>query len=222
MPHASTTPPRPTNGEFDGAVNHRTGPDRRRNVSPPDSASPAAEHASFDGAFDDLWRIAYRVSFRILGRRTEAEDVAQEALIRAHMHWRKVHGHAEAWTAKVAGNLAIDVYRRRRHVGLDTASDPVVTDPAPAERIDLHRLLDRLPRRQRQVLVLRYLADQTEAATAAAMGCSVGSVKRHAHRALRTLREHTALATTSPVALPLDPARTEDTEPTTDRTHLRR
>src|SRR6266550_1045344 len=54
--------------------------------------------------------------------------------------------------------------------------------------------LDRLPPRQRAVVVLRYFADQTEAQTAAAMGCSVGAVKAHASKALARLRDAPGLA----------------------------
>ena len=49
--------------------------------------------------------------------------------------------------------------------------------------------LDRLPSRQRAVVVLRYFADQTEAQTATVMGCSVGAVKSHASKAMARLRE---------------------------------
>jgi RNA polymerase sigma factor (sigma-70 family) len=54
--------------------------------------------------------------------------------------------------------------------------------------------LDRLPPRQRAVVVLRYFADQTEAQTAEAMGCSVGTVKAHAAKALARLRDAPGLA----------------------------
>ena len=54
--------------------------------------------------------------------------------------------------------------------------------------------LDRLPARQRAVVVLRYFADQTETQTAEAMGCSVGAVKYHASKALARLRDAPGLA----------------------------
>ena len=49
----------------------------------------------FDRRFDDLAAIAYRVAFRVLGDRGDAEDVAQEALARAFARWRTVSSHAE-------------------------------------------------------------------------------------------------------------------------------
>ena len=51
-----------------------------------------------------------------------------------------------------------------------------------------------LPTRQRDVLVLRYLADLTEADTAAALGVAIGTVKQHAHRGLAALRASLAPA----------------------------
>ena len=126
----------------------------------------------------------------MLGRRGESEDVAQETLARAFVHWRKVRGYAEAWVVRVAGNLAIDSWRRtnrgrpRRH-----HRPPDGSAPGPnGQRVDLHRALETLSRRQREVIVLRFLADLPEADVARALGCSVGSVKQHASRGLAALR----------------------------------
>jgi RNA polymerase sigma factor (sigma-70 family) len=57
-----------------------------------------------------------------------------------------------------------------------------------AERLDLVRALGRLPKRQRQVVILRYLADRPEEEVARVLGCSVGAVKTHASRGLSALR----------------------------------
>ena len=69
---------------------------------------------------------------------------------------------------------------------------PVAAEVDPAEaavtRIALAQALRRLPRRQRDVVVLRYLADLSEADVAASLGVSAGSVKQHAHRAVDALR----------------------------------
>jgi RNA polymerase sigma factor (sigma-70 family) len=53
----------------------------------------------------------------------------------------------------------------------------------------VRQALQALPRRQRAVLVLRYFADLPEADVAVLLGCSAGTVKTHAHRGLRALRE---------------------------------
>ena len=73
---------------------------------------------------------------------------------------------------------------RRLSTAISTTSS--VSDPA---RIDLYRALDRLPRRQRDIVVLRHLADLSEADVAALIGCSVGTVKSNASRARAALRE---------------------------------
>ncbi|HET8931689.1 MAG TPA: sigma-70 family RNA polymerase sigma factor [Acidimicrobiales bacterium] len=176
---------------------YRLDAESETSVAPPlDEPDSGAEPVSteetgdraFEAAYDDLFRAGYRVSFRILGSRPEAEDVTQEALTRAYLRWRKIHPYAEAWVSRVASNLAIDAWRRRKPAGLRVVDDEIDHHIELGDRLDLLRLLDALPRRQRQVLVLRYLADQTEQATADALGCSVGSVKRHSHRALNALR----------------------------------
>ena len=143
---------------------------------------------SYDEAFAELYRAAYRVAFRLLGDRTEAQDVAQEALARTYVRWRTVEPYATPWACRVATNLALDRLRRSRRLSGDDAPDRAVPDAYCDERVDLQRALRTLPRRQRDVVVLRYLADQSEESVAAALGVSVGSVKTHASRGLASLR----------------------------------
>jgi RNA polymerase sigma-70 factor (sigma-E family) len=150
---------------------------------------------AFEEAFEDLYVRAYGVAYQLLGRRSESEDVAQETLARAFVRWRRIRGYAEAWVVRVAGNLAIDGWRRRQRVDTDASTDRYgATAPGPdGQRVDLHRALDTLSRRQREVIVLRFLADLPEADVAKALGCSVGSVKQHASRGLATLRTSMAV-----------------------------
>lgn len=147
---------------------------------------------SFDDAFDDLFRDAYRVAYRLLGSREDASDVAQEALARASVRWARLTGRGDPapWVVRVATNLALDRWRRRRTAAAHpfAAGGAAVADPVD-DRVDLHRALAALPRRQREVVVLRYVADLPEAAVAHALGCSVGTVKTHASRGLAALRE---------------------------------
>lgn len=143
----------------------------------------------FDDEFAELYRAAYRVAFRLLGNRAEAEDVAQEALARTYVRWRGVESYAAPFACRVAANAAIDRTRRTRRLSSAEAPERAVPDAFADERVDLQRALRALPRRQREVVALRYLADQPEEAVAAALGVSVGSVKTHASRGLATLRE---------------------------------
>lgn len=153
-------------------------------VEPPDVAPPR----DFDDAYPALFRDAYRVAFRLLGDREDAADVAQEACARACVRWRRLTrtGDATPWLVRVAGNLAIDRWRRRRTAASHAL--PAQTSTAIPDRVDLHRALGTLSRRQREVIVLRYFADLPEAEVAETLGCSVGSVKTHASRGLAALR----------------------------------
>lgn len=103
------------------------------------------------------------------------------------VRWRKVEPYAVAWVSRVAANLAIDRTRRDRRSEV-VPDDLGRVDPDAAERLDLQRALRGLPRRQRDVVVLRYLLDQSEQTVAGALGVSVGSVKTHASRGLAALR----------------------------------
>jgi RNA polymerase sigma factor (sigma-70 family) len=155
----------------------------------------AVAHAGppvFDEAFSGLYSTAYRVAFRLLGDRSEAEDVAQETCARAYSRWSAVRDYAEPWCARVAGNLALDLLRARvrairRQPQLSSAEASRTAGDVDA-RLDLYAALAALPRRQRETVVLRYLGDQSEQQTAALLGLSVGSVKTHASRGLAQLR----------------------------------
>jgi len=145
---------------------------------------------TFTTSFAGLYASAFRSAYRLLGNRQEAEDVAQEACARACVRWNRVtrRGPAEPWVVRVATNLAIDQYRRTRRVQATAIDEPSSVDAVDARRIDLHRALATLTKRQRDVVVLRYVVDLSEADTAAALGCAPGTVKSHATRGLAALR----------------------------------
>lgn len=142
----------------------------------------------FEDSTPDLWALAYRVAYRILQDRSAAEDAAAEGLARTWSRWAQVGTYAEPWVARVTANLALGELRRlkpraaaaRGHV---PAEDDVVTN-----RLQLAAALQTLTRRQRDVVVLRYIADLPEADVARLLGCSTGSIKTHASRGLITLR----------------------------------
>ena len=142
----------------------------------------------FVDAFPRLSTLAYQVGYRILGDRGDAEDVAQDALARAVLHWDRLAERPEGWVVRVAANLAIDRYRRMRRPLPRPMALPSGADGLLAERLDLAHALRRLPRRQREVTVLRYLADWSEQDVARELGCSVGTVKSTGSRALAALR----------------------------------
>ena len=142
----------------------------------------------FDVRIDELARIAHRVAFRLLGSGEDARDIAQESLARAYQRWGRVHRYAEPWVARVATNLALDQLRAHKRHGGPQPSVVFESDGVAALRADVQELLLRLPRRQREVVALRFLADLPDSRVAELLGCSVGTVKQHTHRGLTTLR----------------------------------
>lgn len=123
----------------------------------------------------------------------QAEEAVAEAFARAWARWRTVRTHHApvAWVLRTAVNADISWWRkRRREVFTDTAPETVV---APHEgSADLVAAIGRLPPRQREVVVLRYLLDLDTATTAAELGLATGTVTAHLHHALLALREHLA------------------------------
>lgn len=155
------------------------------------SVLPARLPESFTASFAGLYSSAFHAAYRLLGNRQEAEDVAQEACTRACLRWNRLIKYGDTpkpWVVRVATNLAIDQYRRHQRALANGSVAPTAVDAVDARRVDLHRALDQLTRRQRDVVVLRYVADLSEADTAAALGCAPGTVKSHATRGLAALR----------------------------------
>jgi RNA polymerase sigma factor (sigma-70 family) len=88
----------------------------------------------------------------------------------------------------VTANVALDTLRRARRAPVPISNSTRDAAEDSATRVALAEALRRLPRRQRDVVVLRYLADLSEADVAESLGVSAGTVKQHAHRALDALR----------------------------------
>ena len=158
---------------------------------------PRASADGFEDQFPELLALAYRVAYRILGDRDEANDIAAEALSRAYARWGSVADHAQPWVVTVAGRAALDLVRRRSTARrfLRTAVPQRAQEEQPELRLDLQRALLALPTRQREVLVLRHLADCSEQETARVLGLSTGTVKSHSSRGLAALRAHLGQST---------------------------
>ena len=145
----------------------------------------------FDEVFRDLVPAVRRLTWRMLGDEASAEDATAEAFIRALTRWPKIRDlpHRDAWIMRVATNVALDALRRRRReAGVVLPGDLPWEGVDPALRLDLTTALAALPRRQREVVVLRHIAGLSEAEAAAAMGVSVNTVKTHGTRGLSALR----------------------------------
>jgi RNA polymerase sigma-70 factor (sigma-E family) len=139
------------------------------------------------------WPGLVRLAFGLTGDRWMAEDIAQTALARAYVAWRRVSGadDPDAYLRRILVNASNRRFRRRR-VAEQPGDLPEVAVEGPAdlvgERAALLAALRQLPPRQRAVIVLRYWDDLTDAQIAAALGCSPGTVRSQISRALATLR----------------------------------
>ena len=152
-----------------------------------------------------------RASSLITWDAAEAEDLVQECLFRVARRWPRVRkmDHPTAYARTVLVHLALDEGKRRTRrrselqqaaAGLDAREDDAAVQilGRVETSADLAQALGELPPRQRVALVLRYFEDLSEAETAEAMGCSLGTVKSTTSRALGRLRsvvERTAAGT---------------------------
>jgi RNA polymerase sigma-70 factor (sigma-E family) len=131
----------------------------------------------------------------LAGDRGHGEDLAQEALVKTHRAWRRLHpdGDPEGYTRQIMVRAAWRAGRRLWRRELPAAAPP--DRPADGDAFDVRdtaevvlAALRELPAGQRVVLVLRYWAGLSEQEIAIQLGCSTGTVKSRASRALATLR----------------------------------
>ena len=136
-----------------------------------------------------------RVAYALTGDAHAAEDLVQQALAKAFVHWRRIHGEAEPYVKRIIYHDSASRWRRRSHRAETTMAAPPDRDrgarcvarhpPAAHARAALLGL----PPRQRAVLVLRYLEDLSVEATAEILGRRPGTVASQAARALAKLRD---------------------------------
>jgi RNA polymerase sigma-70 factor (sigma-E family) len=136
-----------------------------------------------------------RFAHLLTGDRHTAEDVVQTALARTYFAWSRVRGkdNPEGYVRRAIVNTHLNGLRRRPW--REQPRSAVPETPAPRrpesefdERDAMWQALATLPPRQRAVVVLRYYEDLTEADIAEVLGCSRGTVKSQASKALVSLR----------------------------------
>jgi len=136
---------------------------------------------------------------RLLGNRAEAEEVAQEAMLRLWRqapHWRAGEARVTTWLYRVVANLCIDRQRRARGgtVALDAVAEPPDPRPGVPDRMQeraraeaLQAALAHLPARQRQAVVLRHIEGFANPEIAAIMETTVEAVESLTTRGRRAL-----------------------------------
>ncbi|GAA1709785.1 hypothetical protein GCM10009765_68800 [Fodinicola feengrottensis] len=125
--------------------------------------------------------------FALTGDTAEAEDVVQEAFVRAVANSRKVleADSPEAWLRTVARNVALNRWRRkvrlRQLMRQNEPRPPVVPEMSP-DRLVVYDAIRQLQPRYREVIALHYLADLSVEQIAQTIGASTGTVKSRLHR----------------------------------------
>nr|WP_211319813.1 SigE family RNA polymerase sigma factor [Quadrisphaera granulorum] len=172
---------------------------------PPPSAA-AQGGPTFDELFVQRWAATVRLALLLVDDEASAEDVAQEAFTGLLRQWHQLAdpARAQSYLNRAVVNGARSVLRRRRTARAWTpphaTADPSAEELAllDDERRQVINAVAALPRRQREVVVLRYWSHLDEAATAQAMGISRGTVKSTAHKALAALQRQLGEASTTP------------------------
>lgn len=172
-------------------------------MAPVGTRDAAARAAADDGVsrlYAVHWASMVRLAWLFVHDDLLAEEVAQDAFVSLHRKWQEVEeGRRPAYLRQSVVNGArsalrhhkveqryLDSLRNRRSLrSVASAEDEAISAVGSA---DLFGRLQRLPTRQREVLVLRYYLDLSEAQIADALGIAPGSVKAHAHRGLAALR----------------------------------
>ena len=153
------------------------------------------------GAFDRLverhQREVYRLCFRYLGNHEDANDVAQDAFLRAYRALASFRGDSafSTWLYRIAVNACLSFRRSRRPA---EELDPALADPREGADHDVFRreraaavrgAIATLPDKQRATLILKVYHDLSHEEIARAMGSTVGTVKANLFHALAKLRQ---------------------------------
>jgi RNA polymerase sigma-70 factor (sigma-E family) len=171
---------------------------------PPNSATesevarkvlPRDRTSAVTALFEEHYASLVRMARLLVDDRETAEDVVMDAFTSLYRRWTAVRDPAEAHRyvrSSVLNGARSQLRRRRLRRRHESGSPhqeatPDGLETNQADRSTVTQLLGTLPYRQRQVLVLRYFVDLTEAQIAYELGVSPGSVKTHASRGLSAL-----------------------------------
>jgi RNA polymerase sigma factor (sigma-70 family) len=161
----------------------------------------AGDHDAYELLVREHERAAFRVAYVIVGSAADAEDVAQEAFVKAYRALGRFRMGApfRPWLLSIVGNEARNnrraAGRRAFHQWRADVLEPVRTAAEPEDvvlgrerRHELLAAVDRLGERDRQAIVARYFIGLTDAEAGAALGVSRATVKMRAWRGLERLR----------------------------------
>lgn len=140
-----------------------------------------------------------RLAYRFLWNQDDAEDVVQDALLEAHQHERDLRD-ADKWWSWVCRIVVHACHTHGRRKQIRAKHEPILRERARVESSGNHRErsdsktdvlhhISALPKRQREVLVLRHLEEMSYERISEVLGISVGTARVHAQAARESLRE---------------------------------
>jgi RNA polymerase sigma-70 factor (ECF subfamily) len=167
------------------------------------------DYEAFEQLFDRHRLLVYRFAYQMVHRRDDAEDIVQEAFVRAYQNLHKYRDEAKftTWLLRIVTNLCTDQARmRNRRDALEQQEsagaltwmtqiegpDPVEELETDRRRIALRKALNALPVHHRTMIILRDLEEREYPEIAQILGCTVGGAKLRVLRARRALKERIA------------------------------
>ena len=142
---------------------------------------------AFAAFYGSEYRSVVALAYALTGRAAVAEELAQDAFLVAHRNWARVSGYdvPGAFVRRVVSNMAVSFTRRlaaeARALARFAARSPRWSTPLEPTDADFWRSVRSLPRRQAQVLALRYLEDLPDDEIARVLGCTTATVRVHLH-----------------------------------------
>lgn len=167
------------------------------------------DYGAFEELFEKYRTMAYRFAYQMVGRRDDAEDIVQEAFVRAYQNLHRYRDEAKftTWLLRIVTNLCTDEARKnQRRTALEqqeaggsldwmtigTTNDPVDNLEEDRRKVALRKAMNALPTHHRTMIVLRDIEEKEYPEIAKIVGCTVGGAKLRVLRARRALRDRIA------------------------------
>jgi RNA polymerase sigma-70 factor (ECF subfamily) len=159
----------------------------------------AGEHSAFEDLYRRYSRAVFGLALRRLGDRSKAEEAVQETFAsvwRSAGSYKPERGPGAPWLYAVARHAIVDRSRRRTEQPVDSFDEPADTDPSPLDQAEsgwvawrIHRALEELPEREREVISLAYWSGLSQSEVAEFLGIPLGTVKTRTRAALHRLAD---------------------------------
>ena len=157
-----------------------------------DAGSAPDREGAFDAFFSEEYRAVVGLAFVLVGRRSIAEELAQDAFLAAYRRWDRISRYDDpaAWVRRVVSNMATSFWRTRTREARALArlsrrrTDP---DDTATGDDEFWAAVRALPRRQAQCIALRYMEDRSTREIAAVLGIAEATVRVHLHAGRQAL-----------------------------------